>query len=178
MLFRSDWHLAHLGAIAMGGPGLIVAEATAVVPEGRISPRDTGLWSEEQVRAWSRITGFVRDRGARIAVQLGHAGRKASSAPTFGYDGPASVPLDRGGWRSVAPSAIAFPGYDEPRALDLAEIPGVVASFAESAERAMRAGFEAVELHAAHGYLLHQFLSPLSNVRDRSEEHTSELQSH
>ena len=160
-----DWHLAHYASLAAGGPGMVIAEATAVVPEGRISPRDTGLWNDEQVSAWQPITALMRAQGARCAVQLGHAGRKASSAPMFGYDGPPSVPFDRGGWQSVAPSAIAFPGYALPRELGTAEVAGLAEAFALAASRAMRAGFEAVELHAAHGYLLHQFLSPLSNVR-------------
>jgi 2,4-dienoyl-CoA reductase-like NADH-dependent reductase (Old Yellow Enzyme family) len=165
----TDWQLVHLGALATGGPGLILTEATAVAPEGRISPRDTGIWNDEQAQAWRRITDVVRGQGARIAVQLAHAGRKASSAPQFDYDGPASVPLERGGWQTVSASTEPFPGYAAPRALRTDEIPGIVQAFADAARRAADAGFDAVEVHAAHGYLLHQFLSPLTN--DRVDEY-------
>jgi 2,4-dienoyl-CoA reductase-like NADH-dependent reductase (Old Yellow Enzyme family) len=161
----TDWHLVHLGSFARGGAGLIVAEATAVVPEGRISPRDTGIWNGQQVRAWRRVTDFVHTQGAAIGLQLAHAGRKASVWPAWGFDRHGTVPADEGGWHTVAPSAIAFEGYAPPRALATSEIPDVVAAFRAGARRALDAGFDLVELHAAHGYLLHQFLSPLSNTR-------------
>ena len=160
----NDWHLVHLGARAAGGFGLVIAEATAVVPEGRITPQDVGLWNDEQAAAWARITDVVHARGAHVGVQLQHAGRKASTYRPF-HEGDGSVPAAEGGWATVAPSAVAFPGLDEPVALpdeDVAAIPG---AFAAAAARALAAGFDTVELHAAHGYLLHQFLSPLSNLR-------------
>ncbi|WP_106816052.1 NADH:flavin oxidoreductase/NADH oxidase [Microbacterium timonense] len=160
-----EWHHTHLAQFASGGAGLIIAEATAVAPEGRISPEDTGLWTDEQRDAWAPIVAAIRRRGAVAGVQLAHAGRKASTwSPFSGRRG--SVPVADGGWATVAPSAIAFDGYAEPVALDLAGIDRVVADFASAARRAVAAGFQVLELHAAHGYLLHQFLSPLSNARD------------
>lgn len=160
-----EWHHTHLAQFASGGAGLIVAEATAVSPEGRISPEDTGLWNDAQRDAWAPIVAAIRSRGAVAGVQLAHAGRKASTwSPFSGRRG--SVAADEGGWPTVAPSAIAFDGYAEPRALDEAGIDGVVADFAAAARRAVEAGFQVLELHGAHGYLLHQFLSPLSNHRD------------
>jgi 2,4-dienoyl-CoA reductase-like NADH-dependent reductase (Old Yellow Enzyme family) len=162
----TDWHLVHLGSFARGGAGLVIAEATAVVPEGRISPEDAGLWSDEQEAAWARIAGFIRAQGAVPGIQLAHAGRKASTFSPWGDERQGSVPLEEGGWTSVAPSAVAFDGYAEPRALAASELPALVAAFADAARRAVRAGFGLVEVHAAHGYLLHQFLSPLSNLRD------------
>ena len=160
-----EWHHTHLAQFASGGAGLVVAEATAVSPEGRISPQDTGLWNNEQRDAWTPIVAAIRGRGAVAAVQLAHAGRKASTwAPFSGRRG--SVPHADGGWATVAPSAIAFDGYAEPSALDRDGIDRVVADFAAAARRAVEAGFEVLEIHAAHGYLLHQFLSPLSNRRD------------
>jgi len=160
-----EWHHTHLAQFASGGAGLVVAEATAVVPEGRISPEDTGLWTDAQRDAWAPIVAAIRSRGAVAGVQLAHAGRKASTwSPFSGHRG--SVPADQGGWSTVAPSAIAFEGYAEPVALDLAGIDRVVDAFAAAARRAVAAGFQVLELHAAHGYLLHQFLSPLSNDRD------------
>jgi len=161
-----DWHLVHLGSLARGGAGAVIAEATAVVPEGRISPRDAGLWSPEQEAAWAPIAAFIRGQGAVPGIQLAHAGRKASTYAPWGDDAHGSVPLDEGGWQTVAPSAIAFDGYATPRALDASELPDIVRAFADAAGRAVRAGFGLVEVHAAHGYLLHQFLSPLSNLRD------------
>lgn len=159
-----DWHLVHLGARASGGFGLVLAEATAVVPEGRITPQDTGLWNEEQVDAWSRVTAFVHERGAAVGVQLAHAGRKASTyRPWAEHEG--TVPEHDGGWPTVAPSDVPFEGYATPAALTTEGIADVVAAFAAAAERAARAGFDVVEVHAAHGYLLHEFLSPLSNRR-------------
>ncbi|MFD5215819.1 NADH:flavin oxidoreductase/NADH oxidase [Microbacterium sp. NPDC058345] len=168
-----EWHHTHLAQFASGGAGLIIAEATAVVPEGRISPRDTGLWSDEQRDAWAPIVRAVHDRGGLIGVQLAHAGRKASTwwpwAPQRG-----SVPHEDGGWTTVAPSALAFEGFAEPAALDAAGIDAVVAAFADAARRALDAGFDVLEIHAAHGYLLHQFLSPLSNRRD--DDHGGSLE--
>jgi len=158
-----DWHLVHLGARAAGGAGLVIGEATAVTPEGRISPADTGLWSDEQAGAWARITAFVRAQGAVPGVQLGHAGRKAST--DVPWLGRGTVDPADGGWQAVAPSALASGDGATPRELTEADVAGVVRAFADAAVRADAAGFEVVELHAAHGYLLHQFLSPLSNRR-------------
>jgi 2,4-dienoyl-CoA reductase-like NADH-dependent reductase (Old Yellow Enzyme family) len=159
-----DWHLVHLGAMAAGGAGLVIAEATAVSPEGRISDHDTGLWNDEQAEAWSRITTFLHSQGAASGIQLAHAGRKASIWPEP-MRRPGSQPVDEGGWQTVSASAIAFDGYREPVALDEAGILQVVEDFRLAARRAVAAGFDLVEVHAAHGYLVHQFLSPLSNVR-------------
>lgn len=160
-----EWHHTHLAQFASGGAGLIVAEATAVVPEGRISPRDVGLWNDAQRDALAPILRAIHDRGARAGIQLAHAGRKASTwwpwAPERG-----SVPAAEGGWTTAAPSAVAFDGFDAPVALDLAGIDRVVEAFAVAARRAVDAGFDVLEIHGAHGYLLHQFLSPLSNLRD------------
>ena len=159
----TDWHFVHLGSRAVGGFGLIITEATAVTADGRISPEDTGLWNSEQVEAWRRIVDFVHAQHAHIGVQLAHAGRKSSTyAPWLGKN---SVPADQGGWQTVAPSAIAFGDYAEPRALTVGEIDGIVTAFGAAARRAVEAGFDLVEIHAAHGYLLHQFLSPLANQR-------------
>ncbi|WP_294180406.1 NADH:flavin oxidoreductase/NADH oxidase [uncultured Schumannella sp.] len=161
----NDWHLVHLGALARGGAGVVIAEASAVVPEGRITPADTGIWNDEQVHAWRRVTDFVRSQGALSGIQLAHAGRKASTFRPFDPE-HGSVPMTRGGWQTVAPSAIAFPDHAEPRALEASELPALVQAFADGARRAIDAGFDLVEVHAAHGYLLHQFLSPLTNHRD------------
>jgi 2,4-dienoyl-CoA reductase-like NADH-dependent reductase (Old Yellow Enzyme family) len=158
-----DWHLAHLGSLARGGAGLVFTEATAVVPEGRISPADTGIWNDEQQAAWARIVDFLHARGAVAGMQLAHAGRKASSQPP--WEGPGYVPDEDGGWEPVAPSATAYPGLREPRALGTEELAGVVEAFVTGAQRALAAGFDVLEVHAAHGYLLHEFLSPLSNQR-------------
>ena len=168
----TDWHLVHLGSFAMGGAGIVMAEATAVVPEGRISPHDTGIWNDAQAGAWSRVVDFVHSQGALAGLQLAHAGRKASVYPEWGSAVKGSIPLDAPtdvdpgrGWETVSASDLAFVGYRAPRALALDELPAVVAAFAAAARRAIDAGFDLVELHAAHGYLLHQFLSPLSNTR-------------
>ena len=164
----TDWHLVHLGAFAMGGAGLVMTEATAVAPIGRISPHDTGIWNQEQVDAWSRITRFLHERGAVAGIQLAHAGRKGSTHRGWAPVATGTVPEADGGWPTVAPSALAFGEYAAPRALDTAEIADVVAEFVTAAERSVEAGFDLVEIHAAHGYLLHQFLSPLSNLRTDS----------
>ncbi|MEO3818018.1 NADH:flavin oxidoreductase/NADH oxidase [Plantactinospora sp. B24E8] len=161
----TEWHRVHLGSRALGGVGLVISEATAVVPEGRISPRDTGLWSDAHVEAWRPVTAFVAEAGALPAVQLAHAGFKASTywpwSPVAG-----GVPDDEGGWTPVGPGDEPFlPTFRTPKALDLAEIDRVVEAFAVAASRALAAGFRAVEVHAAHGYLLHEFLSPLTNHR-------------
>jgi 2,4-dienoyl-CoA reductase-like NADH-dependent reductase (Old Yellow Enzyme family) len=160
-----DWHLVHLGARATGGFGLVLTEAAAVVPEGRITPQDAGIWNDEQTRAWSRIVDFVHGQGAAIGVQLAHAGRKASTYRPWAEQSD-TVPAHDGGWTTVAPSAVPFEGYAAPAALSVEEIAGVVTAFAEATTRAVEAGFDTVEVHAAHGYLLHQFLSPLSNQRE------------
>lgn len=161
----TDWQLVHLGAVAAGGAGLLFTEATAVTPDGRISDHDTGIWNDEQGSAWSPIVSFVQSQGAKIGVQLAHAGRKASTWADWNTTRTGSQPIADGGWETVAPSALAFPGLAAPRALAADEIPGIVTAFADAAERAERAGFDVVEVHAAHGYLIHQFLSPLSNQR-------------
>lgn len=161
----TDWHLVHLGAHASGGYGLVMTEAAAIVPEGRISPQDAGIWNEAQQQQWQRIATFIRAQGAVPAIQLAHAGRKASTYRPFD-DHTGSVPAEDGGWVTVSSTDSAFTGYATPRRLDTDEVAAIPAQFAAAAERAMRAGFDAVELHAAHGYLLHQFLSPLVNDRD------------
>ncbi len=163
--FASDWHLVHLGSRAQGGAGLVMLEAAAVTPEGRISPDDLGIWKEDHILGVMRIAEFVHSQGARAGMQLAHAGRKASTASPFNGHGLV-LPAD-GGWQPVGPSAIAFApaGYAVPTALDAAGIAAVVAAFREAARRALEAGFDFVEIHAAHGYLLHEFLSPLSNHR-------------
>jgi 2,4-dienoyl-CoA reductase-like NADH-dependent reductase (Old Yellow Enzyme family) len=158
------WHLVHLGSFARGGAGLVMSEATAVSPEGRISPQDTGLWNDAQLEAWRPIVAFVKEQGATAAIQLAHAGRKASSRRP--WDGRGGVPDEEGGWEPVGPSATPFPGLRTPRALTREEIGTVVDDFVSAARRALDAGFEVLEIHAAHGYLLHEFLSPLSNERE------------
>jgi 2,4-dienoyl-CoA reductase-like NADH-dependent reductase (Old Yellow Enzyme family) len=160
----TDWHLVHLGSHAIGGFGLIITEATAVNPEGRISPQDTGIWNAEQQQAWRRINDFLHNHGSATGIQLAHAGRKASTYSPFG-GGSGSVPPAEGGWETVGPSAEAFDGYRTPRELTVAEIAGIVEDFRAAAVRSDAADFDVVEIHAAHGYLLHQFLSPLSNHR-------------
>lgn len=159
----TEWHLVHLGQFATGGAGLVFTEATSVVPEGRISPADTGLWNDDQVAAWQRITRFVHDQGAAVGVQLAHAGRKASVTPP--WDGGASVPEADGGWRTVSSTHTPFGKLAAPRALSEAEIGAVPGQFAAAARRARAAGFDVIELHFAHGYLAHQFYSPLVNDR-------------
>jgi 2,4-dienoyl-CoA reductase-like NADH-dependent reductase (Old Yellow Enzyme family) len=159
-----DWHLVHLGARATGGAGAVVVEASAITPEGRISPDDSGIWSDEQVAAFQPIAAFIGAHGAVPGIQIAHAGRKASTdAP---WRGGRALGPDERGWQAVAPSALAFDdGWQVPHELTEAEIEGVIEAFAASARRAHAAGFRLLEVHAAHGYLLHEFLSPLSNQR-------------
>jgi len=162
--FATDWHLVHLGSRAVGGAGLVMLEASAVTPEGRITPSDLGIWKDEHIAKLECIAAFMHSQGARAGIQLAHAGRKASmSAP---WHGERLVPCAEGGWTPVAPSAIPFNDkYATPRELDQAGIDAIVAAFRAAAHRAHRAGFDVVEIHSAHGYLLHEFLSPLSNHR-------------
>lgn len=162
--FASDWHLVHLGSRAVGGAGLIFTEAAAVLPEGRISPQDLGIWKDEHIPALARVVAFLHSQGARAGIQLAHAGRKASTHRP--WDGEGVVPPVEGGWSVVAPSAEPFaPNYPQPREIDAAGIAAVRQAFQDAASRAARAGFDVVEIHSAHGYLLHEFLSPLSNHR-------------
>jgi 2,4-dienoyl-CoA reductase-like NADH-dependent reductase (Old Yellow Enzyme family) len=166
--FAEDWHLVHLGAFAAGGAGLVFTEATAVTPNGRISPWDLGIWDDRHVEMLARIAAFVRRQGAVPAMQLAHAGRKASTRRPW-EDGSRTVPAEEGGWPEDVwgPSAVAFSdAHPTPNALDEEGILAVVDAFADAAERALAAGFEMLEVHAAHGYLAHEFLSPLSNQRD------------
>ena len=162
--FAADWHLVHLGARAQGGAGLVILEASAVTPEGRISSADLGIWKDEHIPNLQRIAAFIHSQGARAGIQLAHAGRKGSmSAP---FTGERLLQPSEGGWQPVAPSALAFsPTYAVPAALDQPGIDAVVEAFRLAAHRAFKAGFDLVEIHAAHGYLLHQFLSPLANKR-------------
>jgi len=162
--FATDWHLVHLGSRAVGGAAVVVTEATAVEARGRISPHDLGLWQDAHIEPLERVTRFLRAHGAVPGVQLAHAGRKASTARPWEGGGP--VPPAQGGWAPVAPSALPFAeDHPVPVELDAAGLAAVVAAFAAAARRALAAGFELIEIHAAHGYLLHQFLSPLSNRR-------------
>ena len=160
-----DWHLVHLGSRAAGGAGLVITEATAVTPEGRISHADLGLWDDGQIEPLERVARFLHRMGAVAGIQLAHAGRKAGTRPPWEGGGPLKVP-EKGGWTPVGPSPIPFSeGHLAPRPLDGPGIREVTAAFAAAGRRAIRAGFRVIELHAAHGYLLHQFLSPLSNRR-------------
>ena len=161
----TPWHLTHLGSFAVGGAGLVMTEATAVAPAGRISPQDTGLWNEDQEQAWAAIVEFVHSQGTHIGVQLAHAGRKASVWRTWSPV-QGSVPREDGGWQTVGPTSKAFGGWDAPLPLTEAEILSLIDDFTSAATRAVRAGFDVVEIHAAHGYLIHQFLSTLVNERD------------
>ena len=161
----NDWHLVHLGSRAVGGAGLVLTEATAVSPEGRISPADTGIWSSTHAAGFGRIAAFVRAQGAVPGVQLAHAGRKASTAVPWLGGGPLAP--DQHPWQTVAPSAVPFDrGWHTPKALSVPELDDVLNQWVAATRLSMDAGFEVIELHMAHGYLLHQFLSPLSNRRD------------
>jgi 2,4-dienoyl-CoA reductase-like NADH-dependent reductase (Old Yellow Enzyme family) len=163
--YASDWHFVHLGSRAVGGAGLVLTEATAVLPEGRISPQDLGIWMDDHVEPLARVVRFIHEQGSVAGMQLAHAGRKASTfAPWAGHG---TVPESEGEWSNVvAPSALRFTdGYPMPRALSIEGIQNVVSAFAAAARRACEAGFRVIEIHAAHGYLIHEFLSPLSNQR-------------
>ena len=163
----NEWHRVHLAQFASGGAGLVIAEATAVVPDGRISPRDTGLWNDEQRDAWAPLVAGIHARGAAAGIQLAHAGRKASTWWPFAGRGHGSVDIDEGGWQTDAPSAVPFEGIAQPSPLDAAGIDEIVDLVRLGrSPRAVEAGFDVIEVHAAHGYLLHQFLSPLRNLRD------------
>ncbi|MDR3701811.1 MAG: NADH:flavin oxidoreductase/NADH oxidase [Candidatus Sulfopaludibacter sp.] len=162
--FATDWHLVHLGSRAAGGAGLVMMEATAVEAPGRISPYDQGIWKDEHVAMLSRIAAFLQEHGAVAGVQLAHAGRKASTRRP--WEGGGQIPENAGGWHTVAPSAIPFRPQDAtPAELSKGEIAALIDSFRTAAQRALAAGFQLVEIHGAHGYLIHQFLSPLSNRR-------------
>ncbi|HEX3744370.1 MAG TPA: NADH:flavin oxidoreductase/NADH oxidase [Bryobacteraceae bacterium] len=162
--FANDWHLVHLGSRAVGGAALVIMEATAVTAEGRISPQDHGIWKDDHIPFLSRIAAFIRQYGAAAGIQLAHAGRKASTYRPGAGSG--EVPKEAGGWQPMAPSAIRFePKYPMPAEMTHGDIAGVGAAFVSAAQRALAAGFQVVELHFAHGYLVHEFLSPLSNRR-------------
>lgn len=166
--FANDWHLVHLGSRAVGGAALVMTEATAVSPEGRISPDDLGIWKDEHIEKLQQITAFIHQQKAWAGMQLAHAGRKASTkSPWKGMD---QIPAAQGGWTTIAPSTIPYRNTDSiPLALDQEGIQKVIRDFKAAAKRAVQAGFDVIEIHAAHGYLLHQFLSPLSN--DRNDEY-------
>jgi len=165
----NDWHFVHLGSRAVGGAGLVFTEAAAVVPEGRISPQDLGVWSEAHFEPLARITRFIASQGGVAGIQLAHAGRKASTFRPWPGAGSGAIAQSQGGWQAVAPSAVAFSdSYPMPWELSADEIPALQHAFVTAALRAVAAGFRVIELHAAHGYLLHEFLSPLSNNRTDS----------
>lgn len=162
--FANDWHLVHLGSRAVGGAGLVIAEATAVESCGRITPGDLGIWKDEHIENLARIAAFVKQHGAVPAIQIAHAGRKGSCHVP--WNGGEPISRNKGGWQTVAPSPVPFRETDPmPRELEKKEIRSIASAFAVAAQRAVAAGFEAVEIHSAHGYLLHEFLSPLSNLR-------------
>src|SRR6266478_2707715 len=163
--YANDWHFVHLGSRAVGGGGLVLTEATAVLPEGRISPQDLGIVMDEHIETLARVVRFINEQASVAGMQLAHAGRKASTyAPASGHG---RIPESEGGWSDVvAPSALPFTdGYPMPRALSIDGIRDIVSAFAAAARRACEAGFRVIEIHAAHGYLIHEFLSPLSNHR-------------
>src|SRR3982074_3186129 len=166
--YANDWHFVHLGSRAVGGAGLVLTEATAVLPEGRISPQDLGIWMDDHIEPLARVVQFIHEQGSVAGMQLAHAGRKASTCPPWAGHG--IVPEGEGGWhRVVAPSGVALAGeYPMPRALSIDGIKNIVSAFAAAARRACEAGFRVIEIHAAHGYLIHEFLSPLSNQRTDS----------
>jgi 2,4-dienoyl-CoA reductase-like NADH-dependent reductase (Old Yellow Enzyme family) len=163
--FATDWHLVHLGGRAIGGAALVIAEATAVLPEARISPQDLGIWSEAHIEPLARIAKFIHSQGSVAGIQLAHAGRKASTARP--WEGGGKVTPQEGGWSDVvAPSAVAFaPNYPMPAAATVERISAIADAFGKAAQRALEAGFRVLEIHSAHGYFLHEFLSPLSNHR-------------
>ncbi len=163
--FANDWHLVHLGSRAVGGAGLVIVEATAVSPEGRISPKDLGIWQDEHIPELTKITTFIKQHGAAPGIQIAHAGRKASTATP--WQGGGSLTAEQGAWETIAPSALSFGGdiSHVPQAMEQTDINKVIADFVAAAKRAQQAGFQWLEIHAAHGYLLHSFLSPLANKR-------------
>lgn len=163
--FANDWHLVHLGGFAVGGASLVITEATAVSPEGRISPGDLGIWKDEHIEKLRQITGFIHEHGAAAGIQLAHAGRKASHE--IPWHGGKQMPSDSAdGWKTLAPSAISFTETEEaPAELDKAGIEQIKADFKAATQRVIKAGFDVVEIHGAHGYLIHEFYSPLSNHR-------------
>ncbi len=163
-----DWHVIHYGQFALGGAGLIITEATAVSPVGRVTPQDAGMWDDGHIAAWRRVADAVHRGGGRIAVQLAHAGRKGSKYAGLPGDPPenrGSVPDDAGGWRTLGASGEPFGRFADPLRMDADQVDAVVADFAAAARRSVAAGFDAIELHGAHGYLLHEFLSPVTNRR-------------
>jgi 2,4-dienoyl-CoA reductase-like NADH-dependent reductase (Old Yellow Enzyme family) len=164
--YANDWHFVHLGSRAVGGAGLVLTEATAVLPEGRISPQDLGIWADEHIEMLGRIVSFIHEQGSVAGMQLAHAGRKASTHRP--WETPGAISESEGGWKKVvAPSAVAFADtYPMPQALTTEGIQEVVSAFAAAARRACQAGFRVLEIHGAHGYLIHEFLSPLSNRRE------------
>lgn len=169
----TDWHLVHLGSRAVGGAGLVMVEATAVSPEGRISPGDSGIWSNAHAKAFAPIARFIKDQGAIAGIQLAHAGRKGSCSPPWLGGGP--LGMEEGGWQPLAPSAIPFDaGHAIPRAITLDDMEEIEGQFRTATQRALAAGFQVVELHMAHGYLLHEFLSPL--VNQRSDDYGGSLE--
>ncbi|WP_432532981.1 oxidoreductase [Kineococcus arenarius] len=162
-----DFHVAHYGQFALGGAGLVLTEATAVLPEGRVTPQDAGLWDDAHIAPWQRVTSLVHAAGSRIGVQLAHAGRKGGKYRGLPGDEHRnrSVPRDAGGWRTLGATGEAFGRYAAPRAADEEDLTAVVAAFGAAARRAVAAGFDVIEVHGAHGYLLHEFLSPATNTR-------------
>ncbi|MFT4246275.1 MAG: NADH:flavin oxidoreductase/NADH oxidase [Micrococcaceae bacterium] len=170
----NEFHIMHYGTLALGGAALIIAEATGVSPEGRISPNDTGIWTNEQAEAWQKVVAAVHsvksDGGplgrVKMGIQIAHAGRKASTYREFDNDKSGSIPETDGGWQTFGPTNEAFTGLVAPKALNESEIKQIISEFVEASKRALVAGFDVIEIHAAHGYLIHEFLSPLSNTRD------------
>ncbi len=161
----NEWHQVHYISRSVGGAGMIIAEATAVTPEGRITPWCAGIWGEEHIAAWKKVTTGIAKYGAKSAIQLAHAGRKASTHR--GFDGKRGmVSAADGGWQGISPTSEAFEGYADPRELETSEIYDLIKDFKAAAERSVEAGFDAIEIHAAHGYLIHEFLSPLTNQRE------------
>ena len=159
----SSWHVVHLGSRAVGGAGLVMCEATAVSPEGRISPWDTGIWNDEQAKAWKDVTEFIREHGALSAIQLAHAGRKASNYRS--WSGQGAVSIEDGGWEPVSATGEAFPDCNTPHQLTTEEVYASIQDWIDAGIRSVAAGFDVIEIHAAHGYLVHQFLSPITNQR-------------
>lgn len=162
--FANDWHVVHLGTRAVGGAALVFTEATAVTPDGRISPQDLGIWKDEHIEKLKQITTFIESQGAVPGMQIAHAGRKSSE--TQPWNGSKPVPIEQGGWQTIAPSAVPYKeGLPVPREMSVDEIHEMVGKFRDAAARALKAGFKVLELHGAHGYLIHEFLSPYSNKR-------------